>query len=57
MLFNVSDVYDEKYKGKLLKNYDGPLYEVVGDILKGLSGKRLVGPSSTFRTVTILFIA
>ncbi|KAI9101055.1 hypothetical protein DFS34DRAFT_642376 [Phlyctochytrium arcticum] len=39
-----------KYADRLKKEYDGPLYEVVSDILKGLSGKKLISPGGTFKS-------
>ncbi|KND01708.1 FACT complex subunit POB3 [Spizellomyces punctatus DAOM BR117] len=38
------------YANRLKKDYDGPIYEVVSDILKGLSGKKLTTPGGTFRS-------
>ena len=31
------------YEGKLERKYDAPLYEVVGEVFKGVSGKKVVG--------------
>ncbi|KAJ3056164.1 FACT complex subunit [Rhizophlyctis rosea] len=39
-----------KYEGKLQKSYDGPMYEVVTDVLKGLSGKKVTESKGTFRS-------
>ncbi|KAJ3275298.1 FACT complex subunit [Borealophlyctis nickersoniae] len=39
-----------KYEGKLKKSYDGPVFEVVSEVLKGLSGKKLTIPGGTFRS-------
>ncbi|KAJ3044471.1 FACT complex subunit [Rhizophlyctis rosea] len=44
------DVLAEKYEGKLQKSYDGPMYEVVTDVLKGLSGKKVIESKDTFKS-------
>ncbi|KAG9123826.1 FACT complex subunit [Ceratobasidium sp. 392] len=38
-----------KYEGKLEKKYDGPAHEVVSRIFRGLSGKKIIAPT-TFRS-------
>ncbi|KAB5595908.1 Structure-specific recognition protein 1 [Ceratobasidium theobromae] len=38
-----------KYDGKLEKKYDGPAHEVVSRIFRGLSGKKIIAPT-TFRS-------
>ncbi|KAJ1303350.1 hypothetical protein OPQ81_011545 [Rhizoctonia solani] len=35
-----------KYDGKLEKKYDGPAHEVVSRIFRGLSGKKIIAPTS-----------
>jgi hypothetical protein len=42
------DVLKTKYDGKLEKKYDGPAHEVVSRIFRGLSGKKIIAPT-TFR--------
>ncbi|KAJ3161063.1 FACT complex subunit [Geranomyces michiganensis] len=42
------DVYNDKYAGVLKKNYDGPIYEVLSEIMKGLTGKKITAPSDSF---------
>ncbi|KAJ3167292.1 FACT complex subunit [Geranomyces variabilis] len=42
------DVYNEKYADLLKKNYDGPVYEVLSEIMKGLTGKKIMAPSDSF---------
>lgn len=37
------------YTDRLKKGYDGPMYEVVSDIIKGLSGKPVTVPGGTFK--------
>jgi structure-specific recognition protein 1 len=44
---NLDDAeYEEKYKDKLKKAYDQPTHQVVSQIFKGLSGRRVTVPSS-----------
>eukprot|EP00842_Homolaphlyctis_polyrhiza_P005154 jgi/Hompol1/563/HPOL_003764-RA len=43
------EAIDTKYQG-LQKSYDGPLYEVVSDVFRGLSGKKIISPSPIFRS-------
>lgn len=44
---NVDDeVYDEKYKDKLKRKYDQATFEVVSQIFRGLSGKKVTVPSA-----------
>ncbi|CAE6352114.1 unnamed protein product [Rhizoctonia solani] len=38
-----------KYEGKLEKKYDGPAHEVISRIFRGLSGKKIIAPT-TFRS-------
>ncbi|QRV77666.1 structure-specific recognition protein 1 [Ceratobasidium sp. AG-Ba] len=38
-----------KYEGKLDKKYDGPAHEVISRIFRGLSGKKIIAPT-TFRS-------
>ncbi|KAI9209342.1 uncharacterized protein BJ171DRAFT_561019 [Polychytrium aggregatum] len=44
------EVIQTEYEGRLLKSYDGPMYEVVSDIFKGLTSKKIIGPSPTFKS-------
>jgi structure-specific recognition protein 1 len=37
-----------KYKDAVKKSYDGPTYQVIGDVFAGLVGKKVVGPSPLF---------
>ncbi|KAG8772424.1 FACT complex subunit [Ceratobasidium sp. 428] len=43
------EVLKTKYEGKLEKKYDGPAHEVVSRIFRGLSGKKIIAPT-TFRS-------
>ncbi|ORY79403.1 hypothetical protein BCR37DRAFT_381540 [Protomyces lactucae-debilis] len=44
---NLDDAeYEQKYKDKLKKAYDQPTHQVVSQIFKGLSGRRVTVPSS-----------
>lgn len=40
------DVYEEKYKDRLKRNYDQPTFEVVSQIFRGLSTKKVTVPSA-----------
>ncbi|KAJ1344171.1 hypothetical protein BSLG_001311 [Batrachochytrium salamandrivorans] len=40
----------KKYGGALKKSYDGPVYEVVSEIFKGLSGVKVVTPSAQYQS-------
>ncbi|KAK4634581.1 FACT complex subunit pob3 [Fulvia fulva] len=42
------EVLKEKYNGKLLPIYEEPVGRVIGKIFHGLTGKRLIQPSSDF---------
>ncbi|KAK7720647.1 FACT complex subunit [Botryosphaeria dothidea] len=42
------DVLEEKYKGKLEAQYEGPIYRVVAQLLRGLSGRKTIAPSRDF---------
>ncbi|KAI8822632.1 uncharacterized protein EV422DRAFT_407906 [Fimicolochytrium jonesii] len=46
---NMQDQDWENYTDKLKKSYDGPSFEVVSDVLKGLSGKK-VTTSGSFKS-------
>ncbi|KAI8912775.1 structure-specific recognition protein-domain-containing protein, partial [Gorgonomyces haynaldii] len=41
---------EEKYKGVLQKNYDGPSFQVISDIFSGLSGKKALTPAIGFKS-------
>lgn len=44
---NVDDAeFDEKYKGKINKIYSAPTYTVIGNLLKGLTERRIITPGS-----------
>ena len=38
----------EKYGNKLTKSYDGPMYEIVSEVLSGLSSKKII-ENGTFK--------
>ena len=40
----------EKYAGALEKSYDGPVYEVVSDVFKGLSKKKVIMSSLQYQS-------
>lgn len=40
------DVYDNEYKGKLRKKYDESAVEVISQIFRGLTGRRITKPSA-----------
>jgi len=39
---------DEKYKDKLKPHYEQPLHEVVSQVFRGLSGKKVIRPAKDF---------
>ncbi|KAJ8325965.1 hypothetical protein BDV3_003822 [Batrachochytrium dendrobatidis] len=43
-------VIQEKYAGALEKSYDGPVYEVVSDVFKGLSKKKVIMSSLQYQS-------
>ncbi|KAI9007236.1 hypothetical protein BC832DRAFT_554661 [Gaertneriomyces semiglobifer] len=48
---NIEDaLLESKYEGQLLKTYDGPVYEVVSEVIKGLSGKKVTSPGGTYKS-------
>ncbi|TPX47382.1 hypothetical protein SeMB42_g03342 [Synchytrium endobioticum] len=44
------DEITEKYTGRLKKNYEGRLSDIVGDVFQGMTNKRLIGADETFRS-------
>lgn len=42
------EVLKEKYDGKLQMHYENPAYQVVSQIFKGLTGKKITTPSRDF---------
>lgn len=42
------ELLEEKYKGKLNARYEQPQHQVVAQVFRGLSGKRIVTPSKDF---------
>lgn len=40
------DEFNEKYSSKLKRSYDAPTYEVICSLLTGLSGRKVIMPSS-----------
>ena len=40
------DEFNEKYAGKLKKSYDEATHEVVGNLFRGLTGRRMIVPGS-----------
>ncbi|KAJ3020410.1 FACT complex subunit [Thoreauomyces humboldtii] len=44
------EIMSTTYEDRLKKAYDGPIYEVISEIIKGLSGKRITAPSDIFRS-------
>jgi structure-specific recognition protein 1 len=42
------DLLNERYSGKLQMHYENPAHQVVSQIFKGLTGKRIITPSRDF---------
>ncbi|KAF2086204.1 SSrecog-domain-containing protein [Saccharata proteae CBS 121410] len=42
------EVLETKYKDKLEAQYSGPIYRVIAQLLRGLSGKKTIAPSREF---------
>jgi len=48
---NLTDEQLEKdFSGKLQKDYDAPLYEVLGSVFKALSGRKITVPSTSYKS-------
>ncbi|KAI8924854.1 hypothetical protein BC831DRAFT_292356 [Entophlyctis helioformis] len=45
-----NELLETKYAGRLQKSYDGPLYEVVSDVFKGLTGRNVTKESLQYRS-------
>lgn len=44
------DVYEEKYKDKLKRKYDQAGFEVVSQIFRGLTGRKVTVPSASYKS-------